>query len=83
LKQIRQAGVKHVAVAIRLVDTLKAIAPQARTRSLAETLRAHADEVLAGALDASPIDRDRAALTARHAAARRALATAVAVPNLV
>lgn len=82
LKQIRQAGVSHVAVAIRLLDTLTAIAPQARTRSHAETLRAQADEVLAGALDASPSDRDRAALTARHAAALRALASAVAVPDL-
>jgi uncharacterized membrane protein len=82
LKQIRQAGVGHVAVAIRLLDTLTAIAPQARTRSHAEALRAHADEVLAGALDATPIDSDRAALTTRHAAARRALEAAVAVPDL-
>lgn len=82
LKQIRQAGVGHVAVAIRLLDTLTAIAPQARTRSDADTLRAHADEVLAGALDASPVGRDRAALTARHAAARCALSTAVGEPDL-
>jgi len=77
LKQIRQAGVGHVAVAIRLLDTLAAIAPQARTRSHAEALRAHADEVLTGALDANPLDGDRAALTARHATARRALEAAI------
>jgi len=83
LKQIRQAGVGHVAVAIRLLDMLTAIAPQARTRSHAEVLRGHADEVLAGALDAASIDSDRAALKARHAAARRALEAAVAVSTVV
>ena len=82
LKQIRQAGVGHVAVAIRLLDTLAAIAPRARTRSHAEVLRAHADEVLAGALEVTAIDSDRVALTARHAGARRAIDAAVAVPDL-
>ncbi len=82
LKQIRQAGVCHVAVAIRLLDTLAAVAPRARTRSHAETLRNHADEVLAGALEAAVIDSDRVALTARHTAARRAIENAVAVPDL-
>ncbi len=83
LKQIRQAGVGHVAVAIRLLDMLAAIAPQLRTRDHAETLRAHADEILAGAVDAGPIDSDRAALAARHAATRRALEAVVPVPDRV
>ncbi len=83
LKQIRQAGVGHVAVTIRLLDTLAAIAPRARTRSHAETLRAHADEVLAGALEAAAIDSDRVALTARHVATRRAIEATVGVPDLV
>ncbi|MCL4684845.1 DUF2254 domain-containing protein [Myxococcota bacterium] len=73
LQQIRQAGVAHVAVSIRLLDTLAAIAPKARTRGQVEALRSHADDVLAGALAAAPIDTDRAALRTRHAEARRAL----------
>ncbi len=81
LKQIRQAGIGHVAVAIRLLDTLTAIAPKARTRSHAEVLRGHADEVLAGALDPTPIASDCAELAARHAATRRTLETAAAPPN--
>jgi len=82
-KQIRQAGAGHVAMAIRLLDTLTAIAPRTRTKSHAEVLRAHAYEVLVGALDATPVDSDRAALTARHAAARQALEAGVALPDLV
>lgn len=81
LQQIRQAGVGHVAVAIRLLDTLTEIAPQSRTRAHAEALRMHADDVLAGALAAAPIERDRAALAARHAAARRALVAHGAAPD--
>lgn len=83
LKQIRQAGVGHVAVAIRLLDALTAIAARARTRSDAEVLCGHVDEVLAGALDANLIESDRAALKARHAGARRALAAIRVAPDKV
>ena len=83
LKQIRQAGVSHVAVALRMLDTLQAIAPQLRNRSHAQTLRTHADDILAGALDAARIDSDRAALAARHAATRRALEAVVCAPDRV
>jgi uncharacterized membrane protein len=76
LQQIRQAGAGQVAVSIRLLDTLEAIAPKARTRDQVEALRSHADDVLAGALAAAPIDTDRAALSARHADAQRALLAA-------
>jgi uncharacterized membrane protein len=83
LKQIRQAGVGHVAVAIRLLDTLTAIAPRARTSAHAETLRAHADDVLAGALDATMIESDRAVLAARHAVTRRGIEAAAAASDQV
>ncbi len=82
LQQIRQSGVAHVAVAIRLLDVLAAIAPQTRIRVQAETLRRHADEVLVGSLAASPIDCDRAALEARHAGVLRALEAAGADPEV-
>jgi uncharacterized membrane protein len=83
LTQIREAGVGHVAVAIQLLDTLRAIAPRARTRAHAEVLRAHADAVLAGALDAAPIHSDCIVLKARHAATRRVLEGVIAEPNCI
>jgi uncharacterized membrane protein len=75
-QQIRQSAGAHVAVSIRLLETCAAVAPHLRRRADAETMGAQADRVLESALAASPIEPDRAALAARHAQARRALAAA-------
>lgn len=83
LQQIRQSGAGHVAVAIRLLDTLGTIASQIRIRAHTETLQRHADDVLAAALAADPIDSDRNDLVERHASVRRALAVAGAEPDVV
>jgi uncharacterized membrane protein len=83
LQQIRQSGAGHVSVAIRLLDTLAAIAAKIRVRARVETLERHADDVLAAALAADPIDSDRKELMERHANARRALAAAGIEPDVV
>jgi len=80
-QQIRQAAGAHVAVSIRLLETCAAIGPHLQSRAHAEVIGAHADHTLASALAADPIEPDRAALAARHAAARRALAATAAAPG--
>lgn len=75
-QQIRQAGAAHVAVSLRLLETCAAVAPHLRSAADLDTLGAQADQVLASALAAAPIDPDRAALAERHARARRAVAAA-------
>jgi uncharacterized membrane protein len=75
-QQIRQAAGPHVAVSIRLLDTYAAIAPHLRARADVATIAAIADQTLASALAEAAIEPDRAALAARHAEARRALAEA-------
>lgn len=78
-QQIRQAAGPHVAVSIRLLDTFAALAPHLRAPAQVETIRSGADQALAAALAAGPIEPDRAALAARHDRARRALAEAAAL----
>jgi uncharacterized membrane protein len=78
LLQIRRAAASHVAVSIRLLDVCAALAPHLRSRADLDTIAEHADQTLASALAARPVDADRAALARRHAAARDALRAAAA-----
>lgn len=72
--QLRQYGRNSVSVLLRLLDTIAAVAEQARRTEDLTCLCKHADKVLADAREALVNEHDLHEVEERHAAALRALA---------
>ena len=72
--QIRQSARTNVAVAIRMLESIEAIAGATEAADDRAALRRHAEMIARGAREAVPDPDDRIAVETRAAAAHRALA---------
>ena len=74
--QIRQAGARMPAVAIRLFDAMARLAPHIGERAQLDAVLAQLDAVLESSRAGDPVAKDAADIAERHAKAREVLLAA-------